>query len=150
MGRVHDRQGSQAGLAMKRERVAKGKPAEVDLVLAVQLWRRGESMETIGEALGVSAKRAARVLRAAGHFIPYGKRKTPRVEKRSESHEAGERGPIRSRSIDVEGWIVLMHDEQCMSFTEIGAALDVSRQRAHQLYWRAKVITTARPKDEEE
>lgn len=27
MGRVHDRQGSQAGLAMKRERVAKGKPA---------------------------------------------------------------------------------------------------------------------------
>lgn len=139
------------GVAVKRERIAKGKPAEVDLVLAVQLYKRDESMEAIGAALGVSAKRAARVLRAAGHFVPYGKRKTPRVEKRSESHEAGERGPIRSRSINLEKRIVLMHDEQCMSFTEIGAALDVSRQRAHQLYRRAKGITpTARPKDDED
>ena len=127
---------------MKRERIAKGKPAEVDLVLAVQLWRRGESMEEIGLALGVSAKRAARVLRAAGHFVPYGKRKPP---------GDGKRGPQRKLSEEQAAVLVRMRDDEGMPFSAIGLAFDVSRQRAQQLYQRAKGIApTARPKDDED
>lgn len=131
------------GVAVKRERIAKGKPAEVDLVLAVQLWRRGEDMEAIGEAVGVTAKRAARVLRAAGHFVPYGKRKPV--------HLAGKRGPQRRLSEEQTAALVRMRDDEGMPFSAIGLAFDVSRQRACFLYQRAKGITPkAKPKDDDE
>lgn len=127
---------------MKREKIDKGTPDVLDLPLAVQLWRRGESMETIGAAIGVTAKRAARVLRAAGHFVPYGKRKPV--------HLAGKRGPQRRLSEEQTAALVRMRDDEGMPFSAIGLAFDVSRQRACFLYQRAKGIEPRKRSDDDD
>ena len=127
---------------MKREKIDKGTPDVLDLPLAVQLWRRGEDMETIGGALGCTAKQAARALRKAGHHVPYGKRKP--------AHLAGKRGPERRLDAEQEAALVRMRDEEGMPFSAIGLAFDVSRQRACFLYQRAKGIEPRKRSDDDD